>query len=160
MRRRVQGFMRRLQQHAGSVPYVYVLEQHKDGAWHAHLILGVYLRHAVVERLWGHGWVFVSKHGPRDGHLNQRETLRSVVRRAAGYVAKYVTKAYESGDGRHGYEVGQGFQPESVVIDGEHLGELLSDLRQLMGGGPPEVLWDSDQVPDWEGPRCLWGKWP
>ena len=103
--RDVQAFARRLHRLVGEpIPYLYVLEQHKSGAWHVHLALPRWLAHKDLHRTWGHGFVFVTDHGKR-ARRRVMDRDGQGMRRVAGYVAKYVSKAYETGGGRQGYGV-------------------------------------------------------
>lgn len=80
-------------------------ERHKSGAWHANLLLGAYVAQPEIEAAWGHGFVHISRFAARPG-----EGGRAAARRAAAYVAKYVSKEFTAADvGTHRYEVAQGF---------------------------------------------------
>lgn len=114
-RKRVVGdvheFVKRWRKAVGKqFPYIYVLEQHKDG--HLHVHLGVpyfFFPHDELMRLWGHGGVNFSK---RAKGSSKRDRLR-----LAGYLTKYISKQvgehHEQND--HRYEVGRGFSPARHV---------------------------------------------
>lgn len=93
-------------------PYVIGWERHKSGAWHVNVLVGERLDHAAVRDEWGRGFVWVSRFRSRHG-----ESQRDGARRAAAYVAKYVTKEFaDLPPGVHRYEVAQGFAVRSVRV--------------------------------------------
>jgi hypothetical protein len=81
-------------------------------------------------------------------------------RRAAGYLSKYVGKAFDERrlPARHRYEVGQGFQPEGVRIFATSLGRAVDRAVALMGK-PPSAVWNSNELKGWNGPPAIQLTW-
>lgn len=154
------AFRRRLFSWAGRrFPMVGVPEQgSKSGRWHAEVGLGIYVPQKVLEQLWGHGFVNVHRYSDRHETRDEVENARKV----AGYLSKYVSKAFletERLPGDHRYEVAQGFQPESEVYDVEDLavGRLLAVA--IFGGELPRFVWSSADVENFEGLPVRCGFW-
>lgn len=155
--RLVEAFVRRLRGHTRcAIPYVWVLEQHKSGALHAHVGLDRYVPMPTMRRLWWHGFVFVT------GARSKRSRGRHAgIDATARYLSKYVTKEVTGGTGRQTYRVAEGFQP--VAIDGSAWGldDALQRAILAFGGEVPVYVWDSRYAAD-DGdraPPCWWATW-
>lgn len=128
--------------------YVVGWERHKSGAWHVNVLVADRLDHAAVARLWGRGFVWVSKF--RSGH---GEGQRDAARRAAAYVAKYVTKEFaDLPPGLHRYEVAQGFQLREVRV----YGLSASGLLWACEAGPAAHRFDAIAPEAGRGPPIVW----
>ncbi len=150
VKRDVQRFFKLLRAEVGRLPYLWVIEWGSEGGrLHVHIALGRRVPHRVLWRLWGHGFV----------QFEQLGTKGSALRRAARYLAKYVTKVYESGDGQHGYEVAQGYQPKAVEVRGRTEADVMRTLVVSMAAGEPEHVWRSADAAEWRGPPCGWMGW-
>lgn len=77
----IRDFIKRVKVRYGEFRYLYVLEKHKSGAYHIHMVCNLYgARQKTIERLWRHrGWV-------------KKIKLYEGVR-AGLYLAKYLHKA-------------------------------------------------------------------
>lgn len=155
----VGNFFKNLRSELGgkSFPYIWVPEWHKSGhGLHLHFAVGQWVRHSVISDAWGHGFVSIKRiTGQRIG-----STRRDSARVAAGYLAKYVSKTFDSSalDGRHRYDVAQGFQPPYVRIEGRCADETLDAACEVMGAKPAKS-WSSDDVLSWDGPPARWFQW-
>jgi len=91
-------------------PYVWVIEEHKDGSFHVHLAVhdGLYTDWKKLGELWGHGLVQFDRAKKITKGVTKRE-----VRRLSKYLTKYIAKDVgdELDEGSHRYEVAQGFSP-------------------------------------------------
>jgi hypothetical protein len=151
-------FVRRLRCSLGHrFPYVWVPELHKDGVkLHAHLGINQFVKKSQMAEVWGHGFVDLRLIRVR-GSKNELDHRR----RAAGYLSKYIGKAFDQAEtfGCHRYEVGQGFQPrcEKRVFQSED--EARQWASTLMGGGTPTYVWHSTDVEDWQGPPVSVAYW-
>ena len=93
-------------------PYVYVLELHPGGhGFHIHLAVpdSLFTDFFQLRRVWGHGRIRFDKQKNRRSGEDRNDS-----RRLAGYLSKYLVKAFDSETGEaekgdHFYEVGQGF---------------------------------------------------
>lgn len=143
------------------LPYVWVPEWHKSGhGLHVHFAVGQFINRAKIEAAWGHGFVHIK----RLSDLPVGSTSLHEARRAAGYLSKYVTKAFadteaERALGLHRYEVGQGFQPPVVRLTGVSSEDVLNQAIERMGGVLPSISWSSAAVEDWQGPPAVWFAW-
>ena len=137
------NLIRRMRRALGrSEPYVFVLELHRDGVFHVHVVTRLVMPVEWWESVWGRGMVHPGKGVRGDGLV------------AAGYASKYVGKALESAAGRHSYEVGEGFAP--VVVEGE--GESVEDVVMMLGAyldSELRVLALHD-LDDYLGPPAWW----
>lgn len=153
MVRRVQAFARGLTLGRPQLAYAWVLERHKSGALHAHLVLSEFVDYRAIRRLWGHGIIDVRKiRSPRRG---QREASRS----AARYLAKYVTKDPVAGPGQHRYDVREGRQPVAVRLVLAQREAAVAWAIGSMGGEVPSYRWESDECKDWTGPPVTFLGW-
>ena len=151
--RDVHDFVKRWRTYEGrAFPYVWVLEQHDDGSWHAHFAVRQdhYTDFFALRRLWGKGRI---RFDPRRRH---RGESRDDMRRLANYLTKYLGKDFgdEVEFGRHRYEVAEGFQPGKVVRYFPSHAECVawgsSIDRQL------RKVWSSDRELDWDFPWDVW----
>ena len=67
-----------------ALKFICVWERQKRGAVHFHALFNVEIDHKTLERLWGHGFVFVSRISSSQGKLS-----------AIRYIVKYMTKSVE-----------------------------------------------------------------
>ncbi len=106
LRRHVGHFFKRLRYEVVGepYPYVWVPEWHKtDHGLHVHFAVDRFIDHAAMTDVWGRGFTHIK----RLGNVKQEGSLSSA-RHAAGYLSKYVTKAFaqhERSPGLHRYEV-------------------------------------------------------
>lgn len=155
-------FFRRLRAGLGDrpFPYLWTAEWHKTGhGLHVHFAVGEFTRRSLIDRAWGHGFVHIKLLGDLPvgtGAVGQ-------ARKAAGYLSKYVGKAFEEGGripGLHRYEIAQGFVPVRVEVWGRTRDEAVREAVRLMGGEIPETVWVSDGVEGWKAPPAVWVQWP
>jgi hypothetical protein len=142
----------------GRFPYVWVPEWHPGGhGLHAHVTVGQFVPRGAIDRSWGHGFFRIKL----IGDLPVGSGARAEARVAAGYLAKYVSKDFagERIPGLHRYEVGQGFQPQSLIVYGVSADDVIGRASGYMGG-PPERVWHSSSVEGWRGPPACWAQWP
>jgi len=159
LREDVGGFFRRLRATVGKpIPYLWVPEWHVRGhGLHVHFAVGRYVRHGAIERAWGRGFVHIKLLG----NLPVGSGSLGEARLASRYLAKYVGK--DLGDvaraaGLHRYEVGQGFQPRSMALDGTTADDVLGWAESVMGRAAAH-LWRSRDQEDWVGPPAVWASW-
>jgi hypothetical protein len=158
LRQDVGEFMRQLRQGMGErIAYLWVPEWHAQGhGLHIHFAVGRYVPRGLIERSWGRGYVSIKLLGDLPIGTNRAGEAR----KAAGYLAKYVSKTFDSEEtrGLHRYEVAQGFQPRAVAVVGRTDLEILERASAYMGG-EPNVRWYSNENPDWHGPPAIWFQW-
>ncbi len=157
------AFVRRLQKLLGrTFPYVVVVERGSKGTrrLHVHLAMGFYVPMDTLRNTWGQGFVYAQNLGDRG------EDERKVASRVAGYVAKYVEKSFGEvaaagrRRGDHRYEVGQGFQPATEVVEdqGDEADAFRSAIA-LVGDGLPTYVWSSEAIKEWRGPPVRVLRW-
>jgi hypothetical protein len=159
----VAAFFRALRAVLGGkpLPYVWVPEWHKSGhGLHVHFAVGQFINRTKIEAAWGRGFVHIK----RLSDLPVGSTSLHEARRAAGYLSKYVTKAFadteeERALGLHRYEVGQGFQPPVFRLTGVSSQDVLHQAIERMGGVLPAISWSSSEAEDWQGPPAVWFAW-
>jgi hypothetical protein len=155
--RLVESFIRRLRAHTRcSIPYVWVLEEHKSGNLHAHVAIDRFIPRAVLLRAWPHGFMFVT--GARS---KRSRGQHAGVAATARYVAKYVSKEVTGGAGRQSYRVAEGFQPIAIDGDAWSLDDALLAAVAAFHGELPAYVWDSrrDADVDDRAPPCWWATW-
>jgi hypothetical protein len=83
------------------------------------------------------------------------------MRRVAGYVSKYVGKAYEdASSGRHRYECAQGFQPISLELTAPRPDAFAGlAAMQCFDGEAPITAWSSSSAEMWTGPPVEVWQW-
>jgi hypothetical protein len=136
--------------------YLWVREAHQSGMLHVHVALPKFLPKPMLEACWGKGFVDVRALG------SHSESSSSKSSRAAGYLAKYVGKAFEDEAGAHRYEVGQGFEPERVdeLVRADRVTATGHVAQRFFGGEAPSFVWTSEGVESWEGPPVAVLFWP
>jgi hypothetical protein len=79
---------------------------------------------------------------------------------AGGYLAKYVSKNFDSEQvsGLHRYEVAQGFQPERVRLTGPSEHAVITQACERMGAAPA-LVWRSSEREGWRAPPAYWCAW-
>ncbi len=159
LRADVAGFFRSLRGQLGTrFPYVWVPEWHPGGhGYHVHVALGRYVPRGAIERAWPHGHFWIKL----VGNLPAGAGAVGEARVVAGYMAKYVSKAFDDERrplGRHRYEVAQGYQPEKVLVYGCSAEDVIARASRLMGCFPSYV-WLSPKE-GWHGPPACWAQWP
>ena len=127
-------------------PYVYVLELHPKGhGYHVHLAVpeGMWTSHAKLKRLWGKGRIQFDEQKKRRSGED-----RNNARRLAGYLSKYLVKAFDSDGlevekGDHFYEVAQGFGVEVLRRSFPTFAEAESFLLSMIEGEQFAQVWTS-----------------
>jgi hypothetical protein len=160
LRSHVAQFFRQLRSGLGgkALPYVWTPEWHKtDHGLHVHFAVGRYVRRSIIERAWGRGFVHIKLLGDLPVGSGAWEEAR----RAAGYLSKYVGKAFDDERiaGRHRYDVAQRFQPNAVQVWGRTEQEAVQAACEQFGGRLPVRAWSSASVEGWEAPPALWLQW-
>lgn len=159
LRRDVGEFFRRLRAALGGdpFPYAWVPEWHPGGhGLHVHFTVGRFVPRTMIAGTWGRGFVHIKL-------LSDLPVGTSAFHEAymaAGYLAKYVSKAFGEDRvlGLHRYEVAQGFQPKVVRVIALYLDDLIEEARKVIGARPTEVL-HSDEWPMWSGPKAVVMRW-
>jgi hypothetical protein len=156
LRAEMASFFRRLRADIGRpFPYIWVGEWHKSHGLHAHYAMGRYVRRGAIDGAWGRGFIKIKLHGDlpsgSSGLVEARHTAR--------YLSKYMTKSVEEvAAGLHRYEVGQGFQPASVVFRGRSSDEVLRWAVNQMGR-PAGYVKPSVEWKDYLGPPAVFASW-
>jgi hypothetical protein len=162
LRRDVGEFFRSLRSTLGgkAFPYLWVPEWHASGhGLHVHFAVGGFVPRAIIDAAWGRGFVHIK----RLSNLPVGSGSRGEARLAAGYLSKYVSKAFDADEssrslGLHRYEVAEGFQPEVVSLRGCSAASVLAQAVGQMGA-KPTVFWSSLEVEGWQGPPAVWVAW-
>jgi hypothetical protein len=168
----VASFVRRLRglNHGERFPYWYSPELHPGGhGWHVNLFIPFRIEHALIEALWGHGFVWVTDfasamRGPKGEPLGLCRTPREGLRRAAHYGCKYAQKDWSPehvGPANHRYEIAQGFAPrsESVWVEWPDEGEgIVAELVPVSEWNNVR-RWDSNDDPEWTRPPIRTWRW-
>lgn len=158
LRQHVGGFFRTLRRSLGGapLPYVWVPELHADRVhFHVHFALGRFVQRRLIEQAWGRGYVSIKLLS--DLPVGARSWQEA--RRAAGYLSKYLTKAFDRElGGLHRYEVAEGFQPAVQRLSGRSAGSVLAQACEVMRA-QPEARWSSADSPGWQGPPAVWFAW-
>lgn len=159
---------------AGLPPVLIVPEWgEKNGRIHFHGAFRGFVAHSQIERMWGHGFVHISRH---DGGT-KGESSRSRERRLANYVAVYVAKGPGAsaagvpaeerggspaaaprtvGKGRKRYSVPVGSHPRRTVVRSLDIAAAWREAERLCAGGRRMVrVFDSHDSPDWAGPPTV-----
>lgn len=161
LRQHLGEFFRALRALLGTGPFAYawVPEWHKTGhGLHAHFAVGQYIRRSLIEQAWPHGFVHIKL----IGDLPVGTTALGEARRAAGYLSKYVAKAFVDDPrrvlGLHRYDVAQGFTPRPVVFRASSEFEALAAATEFLDLDL-EQLWHSHENPEWSAPPAVWAQW-
>jgi hypothetical protein len=153
------GFFRGLRRELGGepLPYAWASEWHPGGhGLHVHFAVGRYVKQRLIRDVWGRGIVHVKL----IGDLPVGSGALEEARRAAGYLAKYVSKniADERVPRLHRYEVAQGFQPKRVPLSAESDLAAIAQASERMGG-PPSRVWRSSEQEGWRAAPAYWCAW-
>ena len=139
-------------EHGRAFPYVWVIEQHKDGSFHVHL--GVRGDHHTdffaLKRLWGKGRIRF------DAQRKSRDGSKRSIQRMAHYLTKYLTKTFDDArdSGTHRYEVAEGFQPGTET---QHFATHLDAVAWLMQKNSQlRCVWFSGDNPKWDASWPCW----
>lgn len=140
-----------------ALPYVWVPELHKDGVhFHVHFAVGRFIRNSLIRDVWGRGHTSIKLLSD----LPVGSTSWDESRRAASYLSKYVSKAFdEPVFGRHRYDVAQNFQPAVERFEGRSSDDVLAQACRRMGGREPAIRWSSADRADWQAPPAVWFAW-
>ena len=139
---------------------MWIPEWHKtDHGLHVHFALGQYVNYRLIRATWGHGLIFIKRHGD----MPVGSTSLHEARRAAAYLSKYVTKAFDADETSrarrlHRYDVAQGFQPRVVRLRGRWSGEVQGQANDIMRATPTRA-WSSADAEGWQGPPAVWFSW-
>jgi len=159
LREDVRGFFRGLRGGLGGerFPYAWTSEWHPGGhGLHVHFAVGRYVRERLIREVWGRGITHIK----RIQDLPVGSGAVEEARRAAGYLAKYVSKSLDNDPvpGLHRYEVGQGFQPRVIPFEGDSEAAVIAMASAEMGSAPVQV-WRSASVEGWRAPPAYWCAW-
>jgi hypothetical protein len=138
-------------------PYAWTSEWHPGGhGLHVHFAVGRYVRERLIRQVWGRGITHIK----RIQDLPVGSGAVEEARRAAGYLAKYVSKGLDDDPtpGLHRYEVAQGFQPRVLSFQAESEAAVIGAASEAMGGEPVRV-WRSSAVEGWRAPPAYWCAW-
>jgi hypothetical protein len=140
----------------GGLPYAWVPEWRPGGhGLHLHFAVGGFIRKQVIADAWGRGFVGIKLLSD----LPVGSTSLTESRRAASYLAKYVTKAFNDDlDGLHRYDVAQGFQPHAQRFEATTAAGVLDQACQVMRTQPSR-RWSSRDTADWRGAPAVWFAW-
>jgi hypothetical protein len=160
LRADVAEFWRQLRRVLGgpAFPYLWTAEWHPGGhGLHVHFAVGRYIKRSAIEAAWGRGFVHIKLLGG----LPVGSGAVAEARMAAGYLAKYVGKGFDTSRmaGLHRYEVAEGFQPRITPIWGRTRAEAIR-AASLLVRAAPERVWTSDGDAEWMGPPAVWVQWP
>lgn len=153
---RVPEFRRRLSVAFPGIKFVATVEPGgKTGRYHVQAGVDRYVSKDDLRALWPHGFTDIKSLSDKPGDPES-------VRKCAAYLAKYVGKSYEDGGrerGRHRYEVTQGCQPVSDVIDVNDLVEGRAVAIAYFDGEMPSFIWSSAEVAEFPGLPVRCGFW-
>jgi hypothetical protein len=161
--RLVAAFAERLTAATGRWAYWYSPELHPLGhGWHVNFFVGRRIKHPLVEKLWGHGHVWVTDWAkdPRVKRLGL--PLVVAIRLGATYGCKYASKDWSAevlDGGAHRYEIAQGYQPDEHTERLATLAEAMAWAHALFGGHHPAEMWSSSEADDWDAPPVYALRW-
>lgn len=154
----VAAFIRNLRGALGgaALPYAWVPELHRDGQrYHLHFAVGRYIPRTTIDDAWGHGFISIKLLSNMPAGTTEWDRSR----RAAQYLGKYVSKSFEAHHGGlHRYEVGQGFQPDALLVTGKTAAEAI-ERASLEFGSPASFVWRSRDLDYWPAPPAVWASW-
>jgi hypothetical protein len=131
-------------------PYAYVLEQHKDGAWHVHVAVNesMFTDFFQLRRVWGHGRIRFDK------AKRQAGDPRNDSRRLALYLVKYIVKdiGEHHEKGEHRYEVAQGYRVDVTRRWFTSFQEARMFLMERVKGERFVEVWSDYEIEKWSGP--------
>lgn len=139
------------------LPYLWVPEWHPGGhGLHVHFGVGQYVQRGKIESAWGRGFVHIKLLSDLSATAGSLAEARHV----AGYLSKYVSKSFDGAKvpGLHRYEVAQGYAPASERLYGRTADVVLSLASERLGS-EPEIVWRSQDEPDWKAPPSVWASW-
>ena len=140
-------------------PYAWASEWHPGGhGLHVHFGVGRYVRQTLIRETWGLGIVHIKLLGD----LPVGSGTLGEARLTARYLGKYVGKSLDDERrqaGLHRYEVGQGFQPEQLLVYGRSDDEAIERASEYLGR-EPQYVWRSKNSEGWHGPPACWVAWP
>ena len=160
VRAHVGEFFRALRAELGGAAFAYawVPEWHKtDHGLHLHFAVGRFIKRALIEAAWPHGFVHIKVFGDLPvgaGSLGE-------ARKAAGYLSKYVAKSFEDAqriETLHRYDLAQGFAPVVERITGTSPDAVIDAASERLGH-QPVLRWSSRDVLDWQGGPAIWAQW-
>ena len=161
--RQVAAFAERLTAAVGRQAYWYSPELHPGGhGWHVNFFVARRIKHAQVETLWGHGFVWVKDWAQDSRVKGLGLPLVVAVRLGATYGCKYASKDWGEEvlvDGAHRYEIAQGFQPDEHAERLATLSEAMAFVHELFGGHLAADVWSSDQAEAWDAPPVYCLRW-
>ena len=138
-------------------PYLWVPEWHKTHGLHAHAAVGEYVPFRLSRDVWGRRRVRIERMA--DAPVGRsRAVVGERSRICARYLAKYFGKDFDDARrvlGRHRYDVGQGFQPESVTFTGRTREDALAQACAHMQA-PADTLWFSPEDASFS---AMWASW-
>jgi hypothetical protein len=127
------------------------------------------VEHAVVELLWGHGFVWVtdferSPVAPKGEPMGLCRTPREGWRRAAAYGCKYAQKDWLPGvvgPRNHRYEIAQGYSPKPERRWLRSPEEAKAALWALIPADEKSgvLYWTSNDEDDWQRPPIETYRW-
>jgi hypothetical protein len=148
----------RVELNGDPIPYAWVPEWHKtDHGLHLHFAVGRFIKRALIEASWPHGFVHIKV----IGDLPVGSGTLGEARKAAGYLSKYVAKSFADTnriEGLHRYDLAQGFQPRVQRITGRSPDAVIGEASDLVGTAPIR-RWSSADVPEWQGGPAIWAQW-
>ena len=131
-------------------PYLWVPELHKtEHGIHVHMGVPFYFDQALLEKLWGRGWVWCSDKKPKGAAAFLGYQI------AARYLSKYLGKAFDTAEfGCHRYERAQGYEitVERTIRHDMDDGREYAEQRF---GFPVVFEWSSASAEAWEGPPLV-----
>ncbi len=151
---KLQVFLRRMQREVPDLVWLAVLEWHPGGhGWHIHMVVDRWVPRALVERVWGHGFIDCRRISVRGDSSSRQATSK-----AASYIAKYVSKDPAPGapphvSGNHRYYRPLGLAVTELVAEGSY--EEMVALAWTYFPAGVGWLWHSSMADDWRAPPVL-----
>lgn len=159
LRADIGAFFRALRAALGGapLPYLWVPEWHKSHGLHVHFAVGQFVPRGLIQSAWGRGFIKIKLLSDMPVGSGDVEAAR----RAAGYLSKYVGKAFDGPKvgGLHRFDVAQGFQPKRVRVYARTVEEVVEQASLVAGRGDPDRLWRSVDQAEWQGPPAVWVSW-
>jgi hypothetical protein len=156
-------FVVRLRAEVGRMPYLYSPELHPGGhGWHTNFYVPRRLPHAMVERLWGHGIVWVSDYLKHPLVKAAKLSPVEAVRLAAVYACKYASKDWSREmlpPGARRFCTAEGCKPTKRTIPHSTLARALDSAKDEFNGAPADHEWSSSESKTWDGPPVHILRW-